>query len=50
MKELQEAKKNTKASQQGKLNMVFKALNSSIIKFTWEGVLHAVAQFVACNN
>jgi hypothetical protein len=48
-KELQEARKNPKAMQQGKLDGAFKATKGPV-EFTREGVLHAVAQFVACDD
>ncbi len=48
-KELQEAKKNPKAMQQWKLDGMFKVIKAPA-EFTWEGVLHAVARFVACDN
>jgi len=48
-KELQEAKKNPKVMQQRKLDGAFKAIKAPA-EFTREGVLHAVAQFIACDN
>jgi hypothetical protein len=48
-KELQEAKKNPKAMQQRKLDGAFKAIKAPA-EFTREGVLHAVARFVACDD
>src|SRR5258708_955657 len=48
-KELQEAKKNPKAAQQGKLDGAFKPIKGPA-EFTREGVLHAVARFVACDD
>ena len=45
-KELQEKKKGM---HQGKLSVVFETVKSSV-DFTWEGVLHAVARFVTCDN
>jgi hypothetical protein len=48
-RELQEAKKNSKAMQQGKLDGMFKAIKAPA-EFTREGVLQAVAWFVACND
>jgi len=48
-KELQEAKKNPKVMQQGKLDGVIKTIKSPL-EFTREGVLHAVAKFVACDD
>ena len=48
-KELQEAKKNLKAAQQGKLDGAFKPIKGPA-EFTREGVLHAVARFVACDD
>jgi hypothetical protein len=48
-KELQEAKNKPKAMQQGKLDRVFETLKSPV-EFTREGVLHAVAKFIACDD
>lgn len=45
-KELQEKKKGM---HQGKLSAVFETVKSSV-DFTREGVLHAVARFVACDD
>ena len=46
---LQEAKKNPKAMQQGNLDGAFKAIKGPV-EFTREGVLQAVARFVACDD
>jgi hypothetical protein len=48
-KEVQEAKTNPKAMQQGKLDKAFKPAKCPL-EFTQEGVLHAVARLVACDN
>jgi DNA-binding LacI/PurR family transcriptional regulator len=48
-KELEDAKRNPKAMQQGKLDGAFKAIKESA-EFTREGVLHAVTRFVACDD
>ena len=48
-KKLQEAKKNPKAIQQGKLDGTFKATKGPG-DFSREGVLQAVARFVACDD
>jgi hypothetical protein len=48
-KKLEEAKKNPKAMQQQKLDGAFKAIKAPA-EFTREGVLHAVALFVACDD
>jgi hypothetical protein len=48
-KELQEAKMNTKAMHQGKLDGTFLIVKGPLV-FTRECVLHAVARLVACDN
>jgi hypothetical protein len=48
-KKMQEEKKNPKAKQQGNLDGTFKAIKGPV-DFTREGVLDAVARFVACDD